>query len=134
MTPNNGAATVRPCQRVIVDLPFNSTVDLSTFTWFFKDQTTHLGAAATGTSDNGDDYCGSRFFSRNSASVIQSMQIKINGGIKVDIPDYNFVYNMLYDYTQGAHAFKRRCVDGEMLTHPVNNILWVMISLNVADI
>ena len=35
MTPNNGAATVRPGQRVIVDLPFNSTVDLSTFTWFY---------------------------------------------------------------------------------------------------
>ncbi len=51
-------------------------------------------------------FCGSRFFPRNSSSVIQSMQIKINGGIKVDIPDYNFVYNMLYDYTQGADALK----------------------------
>ena len=49
MTPNNGQATVKPGQRIIVDLPFNSTVDLSTFTWFFKGQTTHLGAAATGT-------------------------------------------------------------------------------------
>ena len=41
------------------------------------------------------------------------MQIKINGGIKVDIPDYNFVYNMLHDYTQGADALKRRIVGGE---------------------
>ena len=113
MTPNNGQATVKPGQRIIVDLPFNSTVDLSTFTWFYKGQTNHTGATATGTSDNGDDYCGSRFFPRNSASVIQSMQIKINGGIKVDIPDYNFVYNMLHDYTQGADALKRRCVGGE---------------------
>jgi hypothetical protein len=113
MTPNNGQATVKPGQRVIVDLPFNSTCDLATFTWFYKGQTAHLGAAATGTSDGGDDYCGSRFFPRNSASVIQSMQIKINGGIKVDIPDYNFVYNMLHDYTQGADALKRRCVGGE---------------------
>ena len=113
MTPNNGQATVKPGQRIIVDLPFNSTCDLATFTWFFKGQTSHLGAAATGTSDNGEDYCGSRFFPRNSASVIQSMQIKINGGIKVDIPDYNFVYNMLHDYTQGADALKRRCVGGE---------------------
>jgi len=113
MTPNNGQATVKPGQRIIVDLPFNSTCDLATFTWFFKGQTSHLGAAATGTSDGGDDYCGSRFFPRNSSSVIQSMQIKINGGIKVDIPDYNFVYNMLHDYTQGADALKRRCVGGE---------------------
>ena len=88
-------------------------MDLSSFTWFYKGQTNHTGATATGTSDNGVDYCGSRFFPRNSASVIQSMQIKINGGIKVDIPDYNFVYNMLHDYTQGADALKRRCVGGE---------------------
>jgi hypothetical protein len=113
MTPNNGQATVRPGQRIIVDLPFNSTVDLSTFTWFYKGQTNHTGATITGTSDNTEDYCGSRFFPRNSSSVIQSMQIKINGGIKVDIPDYNFVYNMLYDYTQGADALKRRSVGGE---------------------
>ena len=49
MTPNNGTTSVKPGQRIIVDLPFNSTVDLSTFTWFFKGATTHLGAAATGT-------------------------------------------------------------------------------------
>ena len=36
MTPNNGQDTVKPGQRIIVDLPFNSTVDLSTFTWFYK--------------------------------------------------------------------------------------------------
>ncbi len=78
MTPNNGQATVKPGERIIVDLPFNSTVDLSTFTWFYKGQTNHTWATATGTSDNGEDYCGSRFFPRNSASVIQSMQIKIN--------------------------------------------------------
>ena len=83
MTPNNGQATVEPGQRIIVDLPFNSTVDLSTFTWFYKGQTNHAGAAADGL----QGYVRSRFFPRNSASVIQSMQIKINGGIKVDIPD-----------------------------------------------
>jgi hypothetical protein len=119
MTPNNGQATVKPGQRIIVDLPFNSTVDLSTFTWFFKGATTHLGAAGSGTEiaaaggNPAIPFCGSRFFPRNSSSVIQSMQIKINGGIKVDIPDYNFVYNMLHDYTQGADALKRRCVGGE---------------------
>jgi hypothetical protein len=38
MTPNNGRATVKPGQRIIVDLPFNSNVDLSTFTWFLKEK------------------------------------------------------------------------------------------------
>ena len=109
MTPNNGQNTVKPGQRIIVDLPFNSTLDLSTFTWFYKGQTNHAGAPTDGLVG----HVRSRFFPRNSASVIQSMQIKINGGIKVDIPDYNFVYNMLYDYTQGADALKRRSVGGE---------------------
>ena len=120
MTPNNGQATVKPGQRIIVDLPFNSTVDLSTFTWFYKGQTNHAGAAADGL----QGYVRSRFFPRNSASVIQSMQIKINGGIKVDIPDYNFVYNMLHDYTQGADALKRRGVGGEN-SDPSNKLYMV---------
>ena len=113
MTANNGQASVRPGQRIIVDLPFNSTVDLLTFTWFYKGSTTHNGAANNGTAGAALEYVQSRFFPRNSASGIQSMQIKINGGIKVDIPDYNFVYNMLHDYTQGADALKRRQVGGE---------------------
>ena len=108
MTANNGQTSVKPGQRIIVDLPFNSTVDLSTFTWFFKGQTTHTGASATGTAIGANnEYCGSRFFPRNSSSVIQKITVKVNGGIKVDIPDYNFVYNMLHDYTQGADALKR---------------------------
>ena len=72
MTPNNGAATVRPGQRIIVDLPFNSTVDLSTFSWFYKGETKHAGGAIDGL----QGYVRSRFFPRNSSSVIQSMQIK----------------------------------------------------------
>ena len=126
MTPNNGQTTVRPGQRIIVDLPFNSTVDLSTFTWFYKGQTNHAGAPADGL----QGYVRSRFFPRNSASVIQSMQIKINGGIKVDIPDYNFVYNMLHDYTQGADALKRRQVGGEN-SDPSNKLY--MLANNIQE-
>ena len=126
MTPNNGQATVKPGQRIIVDLPFNSTVDLSTFTWFFKGQTNYLGASDTGA----DGYSTALFFPRNSASVIQSMQIKINGGIKVDIPDYNFVYNMLHDYTQGADALKRRQVGGEN-SDPSNKLY--MVGNNIVE-
>jgi hypothetical protein len=58
-------------------------------------------------------YVQSRFSPRNSASVIQKITVKINGGIKVDIPDYNFVYNMLHDYIQGGDALKRRQTGGE---------------------
>ena len=42
-----------------------------------------------------------------------------NGGIEVDrlVPEYNFLYNMLYDYTQGADALPRRSARGEN-AHP----------------
>jgi hypothetical protein len=39
--------------------------------------------------------------------------VKINRGIKIDIPDYNFLYNLLHDYTQGGDALLRRQAGGE---------------------
>ena len=103
MTPNK-TTDVRPGQTIIVDLPYNSKVDLSSFSWFYNGSTTHNG---TGGINGPAGYVQSRFFPRNSSSVIQKFTVKVNGGIKVDIPDYNFVYNMLHDYTQGSDALKR---------------------------
>ena len=109
MTPNK-TTDVRPGQTIIVDLPYNSKVDLSSFSWFYNGSTTHNG---TGGINGPAGYVQSRFFPRNSSSVIQKFTVKVNGGIKVDIPDYNFVYNMLHDYTQGSDALKRRQTGGE---------------------
>ena len=102
MIPNK-TQDVKPGQTIIVDLPYNSKIDLSTFTWFYDGYTTHNGSSGL---RGPDGYVQSRFFPRNSASVIQKFTVKVNGGIKIDIPDYNFVYNMLHDYTQGADALK----------------------------
>ena len=41
------------------------------------------------------------------------MELKINGVSRFNVPDYNFVYNILYDYTQGGDALKRRQTGGE---------------------
>ena len=109
MTPNK-TQDVKPGQTIIVDLPYNSKVDLSSFSWFYDGSTTHNGSNGV---DGPAGYVQSRFFPRNSSSVIQKFTVKINGGIKVDIPDYNFVYNMLHDYTQGGDALKRRQTGGE---------------------
>jgi len=109
MTPNK-SIDAKPGQTIIVDLPYNSKVDLATFSWFFDGATTHNGS----TNANGPaGYVQTRFFPRNSASVIQKFTVKINGGIKIDIPDYNFLYNLLHDYTQGADALGRRQAGGE---------------------
>ena len=109
MTPNK-TTDVKPGQTIIVDLPYNSKVDLSSFSWFYNGQTTHNGSSGV---DGPLGYVQSRFFPRNSSSVIQKFTVKVNGGIKVDIPEYNFLYNMLHDYTQGADALKRRQTGGE---------------------
>ncbi len=109
VTPNK-TQDVKPGQTIIVDLPYNSKVDLSLFTWFHEGRTTHDGSSGV---HGPAGYVQSRFFSRNSASLIKTFTFKINGGIKVDIPDYNFVYNMLHDYTQGGDALKRRQTSGE---------------------
>ena len=109
MTPNK-TTDVKPGQTIIVDLPYNSKVDLSSFSWFFDGSTTHNGSSGV---DGPAGYVQSRFFPRNSASVIQKFTVKINGGIKIDIPDYNFLYNLLHDYTQGGDALKRRQAGGE---------------------
>jgi hypothetical protein len=111
MTPNR-QIDCKPGQTIIVDLPYNSKVDLASLAWFYDGATAHNGCGAGGTLGP-VGYVQSRFFPRNSASVIQKFTVKINGGIKVDISDYNFVYNMLHDYTQGADALKRRQTGGE---------------------
>jgi hypothetical protein len=109
MTPNK-TTDVKPGQTIIVDLPYNSKVDLSSFSMFFDGQTNHNGASvATGPVG----YVQTRFFPRNTASLIQKFTVKINGGIKIDIPDYNFLYNLLHDYTQGGDALLRRQAGGE---------------------
>ena len=103
MTPSTGQTTMLPGNRIIVDLPYNSLCDWSTFTMSYNGQTTHNGGV-----DGGPvEYVQSRFFPRNTASIIQNLELKINGVSRFNVPDYNFVYNILYDYTQGGDALKR---------------------------
>ncbi len=97
MTPNK-TQDVKPGQTIIVDLPYNSKVDLSTFSWFYDGSTTHNGSSGV---DGPAGYVQSRFFPRNSASVIQKFTVKVNGGIKVDIPDtilglFSFAGELIY--------------------------------------
>ena len=40
MTPNK-TQDVKPGQTIIVDLPYNSKIDLSSFSWFYDGSTTH---------------------------------------------------------------------------------------------
>ena len=59
MTPNK-SIDAKPGQTIIVDLPYNSKVDLSSFSWFFDGSTTHNGSSSQANGPAG--YVQSRFF------------------------------------------------------------------------
>ena len=100
MPPNNGQGDVWAGQKVIVTLPTNALIDLSTFTMDFKGYTQHNGSASVGPTG----YCQSRFFPRNTQSLIETMEIKIGGQTRQLINNYGYIYNILNDYTIGTDA------------------------------
>ncbi len=99
--PNNGQGDVWAGQKIIVTLPTNALIDLSTFTMDFKGYTQHNGSngvlGPTG-------YCQSRFFPRNTQSLIETMEIKIGGQTRQLINNYGYIYNILNDFTTGTDA------------------------------
>lgn len=107
--PSTSLENIRPGSRIIVHLPSNSLIDLSTFSMFFDAETTAGGRADTGAANTAQR----RLFPRNTASFVQNFCVKINGGIKINIDEYNMLYNVLSDLTQGGDALKRRQVGGE---------------------
>jgi len=102
--PSSGQGTYNAGQKIYVDLPLNSLVDLSTFQMAYLGATTHAGAA-NGASVNDVK---TRFFPRNTASIIQNLEVKINNVSIFNVPDYNLVWNKLYDYTQSQDGLNRR--------------------------
>ena len=121
ITPSTALENIKPGSRIIVHLPSNSLIDLSTFAMFFDAETTHAGNRDIGAGYGAAGYVQRRLFPRNTASFVQHFTVKVNGGIKIDIDEYNMLYNILSDLTQGADALKRRQVGGEN-TDPSNKI------------
>lgn len=102
--PSSGQGTYNAGQKIYVDLPLNSLVDLSTFQMAYIGETTHLGSQVGA----GDNTVQTRFFPRNTASIIQNLEVKINNVSIFNVPDYNLVWNKLYDYTQSQDGLNRR--------------------------
>ena len=98
--PNNGQGEVWAGQKIIVTLPQNALIDLSTFTMDFKGYTQHNGTSSVGPLG----YCQSRFFPRNTQSLIETLEIKIGGQTRQLINNYGYIYNILNDYTTGTDA------------------------------
>ena len=107
--PSSGQGDVQAGQRIILDLPINSLVDLTTFSMAYTGESSHNGALA-GAAENTVQ---TRFFPRNSASIIQNLEVRINNQTIFNVPEYNMVFNKLYDYTCGQDSIYRRKAGGE---------------------
>jgi hypothetical protein len=106
LVPNNGKADVNAGDTIIVELPQNSVVDFSTFVMDYKGATTHNGKLAAGVVG----YLQTRFFPRNTASIIEQLDVEINGQTRFTLNNYGFVYNTLFDLTAAQDSLNRRKV------------------------
>ena len=109
LVPLSGQTQVSNGGKIIVALPPSSLVDLSTFELNFKGYTQHGGNGSTwattaGTATNVPNFVNKRYFPRNIASLIENLEIKINGQSRQNINQYGYIYNILNDYTCGCDA------------------------------
>ena len=104
MTPISGQGTVRGGQKIIVALPPNSLVDLSTFEMMFTGFTDHGGNTDTNANTK---IVRCRYFPRNIASIIDSIDIKINGSSKQRIDQYGYIYNIFHDFNCGDDSIRK---------------------------
>lgn len=76
-----------------VILPKNTLVDLRSLVMYFKGTCPKVGTkTATNT------YFQGRFFPRNTASIIDTLSVSINGVRICSISEYSHLYNILWDY------------------------------------
>jgi len=107
MVPLSGQNTATNGQKVIVSLPPNSLVDLSTFEMNFIGATQHRG---NGVATNVANYVQKAYFPRNTASLIENLEIKINGQSRQNINQYGYIYNILHDFTCGHDSVAKNRV------------------------
>ena len=101
IVPLSGQTTATNGQKIIFALPPNSLVDLSTFEMNFTGATQHrVNAAAT----NVANYVQKAYFPRNTSSLIENLEIKINGQSRQNINQYGYIFNILHDFTCGHDA------------------------------
>jgi hypothetical protein len=106
LVPNNGQADVNAGDTIIVELPQNSVVDFSTFVMDYTGETTEGAKAQAGAVG----FRQTRFFPRNTASIIEQLDVEINGQTRFTLNNYGFVYNTLFDLTAAQDSLNRRKV------------------------
>ena len=126
LTPLSGQTTVSNGQKIIVALPPNSLVDLSTFELNFQGITQHRGngtaGGGTGTATNVANIVQKAYFPRNTASLIENLEIKVNGQSRQNINQYGYLFNILNDYTCGVDSAAKNRIG--MNTDPSNKTIY----------
>jgi hypothetical protein len=72
----------------------------------YTGETTQGGKLAAGAVG----YVQTRFFPRNTASIIEQLDVEINGQTRFTLNNYGFVYNTLFDLTAAQDSLNRRKV------------------------
>ena len=110
LIPNNGQSVVNAGDTIIVELPHNSVIDLTTFIMEYTGATNHMGKEVAGGGNGVAGYLKTRFFPRNSASIIEQLDVEINGQTRFTLNNYGLVYNTLFDLTAAQDSLNRRKV------------------------
>ena len=87
IVPLPSQTTATNGQKIIVSWPPNSLVDLSTFEMNFIGATQHRGNNAA---TNCANYVQKAYFPRNTASLIENLEVKINGMSRQNINQYGY--------------------------------------------
>ena len=106
LIPNNGQSVVNASDTIIVELPHNSVVDLTTFIMEYTGETTNNGKDGAGPIGHRQ----SRFFPRNTASIIEQLDVEVNGQTRFTLNNYGLLYNTLFDLTAAQDSLNRRKV------------------------
>ncbi len=104
IVPNSGQISVGAGQKIIVSLPANSLVDLSTFEINFTGQTQRNGNASSSYNNN---YVQTRFFPLNTSYIFENLEIKVNGQSRQNINQYGYLFKILYDFPCGDDANRK---------------------------
>ena len=87
--PSSGQGDVQAGQRIIINLPQNSSVDLTTFVMSYTGETCHKGAAVGAANYT----CATYFSPSNTAFIIQNLEVRINNQTIFNCPEYNLLFN-----------------------------------------
>ena len=95
LTPDNDT-NIRQSSTVRVKLPPNCLVDLRTLTMYFEGTATATGKV---------------HFPRLSSSMIEQLSVYVNGTMIENIPNYNVLYNTVFDMSCGNDQTSKRYLE-----------------------